>query len=86
MIEIIIISTFISMYLWLTEEDGLFREAFAMLASKFKNKTIRKGLFDCLHCRAFWMAVPLVAIFNINYLFYIPLVWILSLTGYKLIN
>ena len=79
----------IGIYLWLTEDDGLLRKPFAWCAARVKNKYLNKALFECLHCRAFWVTVlfmSLHAYFNINYLLDVPLVWILSITGYRLIN
>jgi len=77
----------IGMYLWLTEDDGLLRKPFAWCASRVKNKYLNKALFECLHCRAFWATVLFMSLhFNINYLLDVPLVWILSITGYRLIN
>lgn len=82
-------SAFIGLYLYLTEEEGLLREPFSWLASRVKNRILRKALFDCLQCRSFWASVlfmSLHATTNINYLLAIPLVWILSITGYRLIT
>ena len=89
MIEVIIISAIIGMYLWMTEEEGVLRKPFAWLASRVSNKYLRKGLFDCLHCRTFWASVIVMSVYScwdINYLFCIPLTWILSITGYRLIT
>ncbi len=85
---ILVTASFVSFYLWLTEEDGALRKPFAWLASRVPNNYLRKALFDCLHCRAFWAVVILMSIHattNMNYLLSIPLVWILSITGYRLL-
>ena len=76
----------IGMYLWLTEDDGLLRKPFAWCAARVKNKYLNKALFGCLRCRALWATVLFMSLhFDINYLLNIPLVWILSITGYRLI-
>ena len=86
---ILTIAASISFYLWLTEDEGALRKPFSWGAARVSNDTIRKALFDCLHCRAFWATVLFMSLHSfvdINYLLSIPLVWILSLTGFKLIN
>ena len=76
----------IGMYLWATEEDGFLRKPFSWCAARVTNKYIRKALFDCLHCRAFWVSVLAMSIpLDLNFFLSIPLVWILSVTGYRLL-
>ena len=86
--ELLITSAIIAFYIWLTEEDGMLRKPFAWLASRVSSDIIRKALFDCLHCRTFWATVLVMSLHattDIRYLLAIPLVWILSITGYRLL-
>lgn len=83
-----IIASIISFYLWTTEEGGVLRKPFAYLAARVKNKYLNKGLFECLHCRSFWATVLIMSYYvaeDYRYFFAIPLVWILSITGYRLL-
>lgn len=89
MITTIIIASFISLLIRLTDEEKPLRKLFAIYASKV-NGIIYKATVECLECRCFWLsflALLTTSIWfgNIYYLFFTPICWVLSIWFYKII-
>jgi hypothetical protein len=89
MITIITIASFIALFIRSTDEDRPLRKIFAVYASKLSaNSFLYKATVECLECRCLWLSIISLmpcAYYDVKYLFFIPLTWVLSNWFYKII-
>jgi len=89
--ELLIISSFIALFIKSTDEEKPLNKIFLKCYYIIDNKFLRKAFFECLLCRCFWASIIITIIKMIitnNYLLIldVPLILILSIWFYKIME
>jgi len=90
MLTVLIVSSFITLFIRSTDEQKPLRRLFLRAYNYFTNRFILKAFFECLECRVLWLSLFITGafalIYNFQFIFYIPLTWICSIYMYKIIE